>query len=89
MLIQAIYIIVTGAVTVILTPKTRKHKNMETFNRTSWAEQGNTQVLLYQLHPTSRRNISAQTYSRIAAKPKIRVLNRFKAQDLKIRSFVK
>ena len=33
--------------------------------------------------------ISAQTYSRISAKPKIRVLNRFKAQDLKIGSFEK
>ena len=34
-------------------------------------------------------NISAQTNFRISAKPKIRVLNRFKAQDLKIGSFVK
>ena len=33
-------------------------------------------------------NISAQTNSRISAKPKIRVLDHFKAQDLKIGSFV-
>ena len=33
--------------------------------------------------------IFAQTNSRISAKPKIRVLDRFKAQDLKIGSFVR
>ena len=34
-------------------------------------------------------NISAQTNFRISAKPKIQALDRFKAQDLKIGSFVK
>ena len=33
-------------------------------------------------------NISAQTNFRISAKPKIRVLDRFEEQDLKIGSFV-
>ena len=50
---------------------------------------GWTKEQYYYSHPTCRGNISVQTNSRISAKPKIRVLARFKAQDLKIGSFVK